>query len=96
MRKGPTQAQKLGIPVYAATDPCVSAPAAHRGRGAGGDPPAEGAVRARHAEQRPRPQHRRRQGDPRARAVLQGEGPGDGGRRRGRLRGPKSSRPYRE
>lgn len=68
--------RERGIPVYAATDPCVSAPAAHRGRGAGGDPPAESAVRARHAEQRPRPQHHRRQGDPRTRAVLQGEGPG--------------------
>lgn len=50
--------------------------AAHRGRGAGGGAQAGSSVRAWHEEQRPRPQHHRRQGDPRARAVLQGEGPG--------------------
>lgn len=52
---------------------CSSAPAAHRGHGARGDTAPQGLVRARHEEQRPRPEHRRRQRHPRARAVLQGE-----------------------
>lgn len=51
-----------------------SALAAHRGRGAGGDTAPQGLVRARHEEQRPRPEHRRRQRHPGARALLQGEG----------------------
>lgn len=71
-------ASEAGCCCFALADLRVSTPAAHRGRGAGGGSQAEGSVRARHEEQRPRPQHHLRQGDPRARAILQGEGPGWG------------------
>lgn len=64
---------ELVILVYV-TELCVCTPVANRSCGAGGNSQVKSSVRARHEEQRPRPQHHRCQGDPRARAILQGEG----------------------